>query len=89
MATLVVSRLGLVGRRALLRLRAFLDGSSVHNSLYLLLALLGVRDASLFGFEILRASLACYRKAQELGLVVEHFGGQYYMLRVSLEVDMG
>ena len=53
MATLIVSGLGLVGRRALLCLRAFLNGASIESSLYLLLSLMGVRNTTRLGLEIL------------------------------------
>ena len=88
MATLIVSGLGLIGRRALLCLRAFLNGASIESSLYLLLSLMGVRNTTRLGLEILRASLACYRKTRELRLVEVDFRGQHNVLLVHLEKDM-
>lgn len=70
--------------------RAFAaDGwSRTKCSLYLLLALLGVRDAALPRLEILRTSLTSYRKSEELWLVEENFGWQYDVLIVLLKKDV-
>lgn len=82
----------IIGRRALL-LRCLpgafgADGSRAKRSLYLLLAMLGVRDATPLRPEILRTSLTSYRKSEELWLVEVNFGRQYDVLIVNLKKDV-